>query len=163
MATVYLALGTNLGDREQNLREAERRLGAAATITGRSSIYETEPWGVKDQPRFLNQVIRAETRLSPQELLSFLKAVEQQMGRAPSVRYGPRLIDLDILFYDDRVVHSPDLEVPHPRLAERRFVLVPLAELAPELVHPQLHATMPELLAALPADSSVHLYRHLQD
>ncbi len=159
MAIVYLALGTNLGDREENLREAEQRLGAAATITGRSSIYETEPWGVADQPWFLNEVVRGETRLTPQELLAVVKTIEQEMGRAPSVRYGPRLIDLDILFYDDRIIRSPGLEVPHPRLAERRFVLVPLEELAPELVHPESGLTIRELLAALPADSSVRPYR----
>ena len=105
-------------------------------ITGASDIYETKPWGYLDQPDFLNQVVEVKTDLTPNKLLDFLKRVEKKMGRETSFKYGPRLIDLDILFYGERVVHTRRLDIPHPKLAERAFVLVPLAEIAPEVVHP---------------------------
>ncbi len=151
MPVVYLALGSNLGEREANLRQALDQLGMRVHLTTQSPIYETEPWGVTAQPRFLNLAVAGETDLGPHELLQFLKQIEQAMGRVPTVRYGPRLIDLDILFYDNVILESPDLTIPHPRLAERRFVLEPLADIAPDLVHPQLGLTMGELLARLPA------------
>ncbi len=157
MAVVYIALGTNLGDRERNLREAEEHLRRKVTLTGESSIYETEPWGVLDQPRFLNKVVRGKTALDPTALLQFLKTIEQEMGRTPTVRYGPRLIDLDILLYDDESIELPDLVIPHPRIAERRFVLVPLAELAPDLMHPVIKLAIRDLLARLSDDGSVKL------
>ncbi len=159
MAIVYLALGTNLGDREQNLRAALARLETQVKITGRSPIYETKPWGVADQPDFLNMVIAGMTHLDAHALLRFIKNSERELGRTPGVRYGPRVIDLDILLYDEAVIHRPDLEVPHPRLAERRFVLVPLADLAPDLIHPTLGVSIRTLLARLPEDASVQLYK----
>ena len=149
-ATVYLGLGTNLGDRLANLRMALARLQTLARLEEVSSLYETQPQGVSDQPLFLNAVCRVSTGLEPQALLRFLKNVERETGRQPGgERWGPRPIDLDILLYDDRVLDAPELTVPHPRLAERAFVLVPLCELAPELRHPLLGKTMEELLASL--------------
>jgi 2-amino-4-hydroxy-6-hydroxymethyldihydropteridine diphosphokinase len=144
--TVYLALGTNLGDRVANLRVAIEALPPTVHPLAFSPIYETAPWGVTDQPNFLNQVIRAETSHSPQELLVYLKKLEQKLGRRPAVRYGPRQIDLDILFYDDLVFETPELTIPHPRLAERAFVLIPLADLSPVLNHPVLNKTVRELV-----------------
>ncbi len=138
MSLVYLALGTNLGDRRANLEAALQALAARLTLTARSSIYETPPWGYADQPAFLNMVVAARTALTPLALLDWLKTLEQELGRRPSFRYGPRQIDLDILFYDDLVLDHPRLTLPHPRLHERAFVLVPLAEIAPDLVHPRL-------------------------
>jgi 2-amino-4-hydroxy-6-hydroxymethyldihydropteridine diphosphokinase len=149
-ATVYLSLGANLGDRLANLRLALTRLQTLARLEEVSSLYETQPQGVSDQPLFLNAVCRVSTGLEPQALLRFLKNVERETGRQPGgERWGPRPIDLDILLYDDRVLDAPELTVPHPRLAERAFVLVPLCELAPELRHPLLGKTMKELLASV--------------
>jgi 2-amino-4-hydroxy-6-hydroxymethyldihydropteridine diphosphokinase len=133
---VYLALGTNLGDRRENLSAAVRRLGAAVTVERMSSVYETEPAYVLDQPRFLNMALRGRTALAPTELLAFLKRVEHELGRAAGPRFGPRLIDLDILLYDDLALASAELTIPHPRMSERPFVLTPLAEIAPELTPP---------------------------
>ena len=149
-ATVYLSLGANLGDRLANLRLALARLQTLARLEKVSSLYETQPQGVSDQPLFLNAVCRVSIGLEPQALLRFLKNLEREIGRQPGgQRWGPRPIDLDILLYDDRVVDAPELTVPHPRLAERAFVLVPLCELAPALRHPLLEKTMKELLASL--------------
>jgi 2-amino-4-hydroxy-6-hydroxymethyldihydropteridine diphosphokinase len=148
---VYLALGTNLGDRQANLRRVVACLPPTVTVLAESPVYETPPWGVTDQPLFLNMALKSRTRLSPRALLDHLKRLERELGRLPSARYGPRLIDLDILFYDDRVLDSPRLILPHPRLHERAFVLVPLADLAPELVHPVLGRPIAALLAAVDA------------
>lgn len=147
---VYLGLGSNLGDRTTNLRAAAAALSPQVTVLRSSAVYETEPWGYQDQPAFLNQVLEAETALAPLDLLAHLKQIEITLGRAPSFRYGPRLIDLDILFYGDQVIELPGLTIPHPRLAERAFVLVPLAELAPNLIHPLSGKTIRELAAAIP-------------
>src|SRR5437879_5024555 len=138
MALVTLALGSNLGDRAENLRRVRLALAPDFVLGVCSHVYETEPAYVLDQPRYYNQVCQATTTLSPLAALQRLKALESQLGRVPSVRFGPRLIDLDLLFYDDQVLASPELVLPHPRLAERPFVLVPLAEIAPDLMHPQL-------------------------
>ncbi|MHC1782975.1 MAG: 2-amino-4-hydroxy-6-hydroxymethyldihydropteridine diphosphokinase [Anaerolineaceae bacterium] len=146
---VYLSLGTNLGNRVDNLRQACEALSGAFGSLQTSSIYETDPWGYSDQPAFLNMVAAAETELIPEDLLIYIKELEKELGRQPSFRYGPRKIDIDILFYDDLVLVNERLEIPHPRLAERAFVLVPLAEMSPDLVHPSVHLTVRELLGAV--------------
>lgn len=147
MPLVYLSLGTNLGDRSANLENARNALQQAMTILRASSIYETEPWGFQDQPAFLNQVLKVSTSFEPLKLLDFLKNVESEMGRLANFRYGPRLIDLDILLYGRQVIKTQGLQIPHPHLHERAFVLEPLAEIAPNLVHPLMHKRISTLLA----------------
>ena len=146
---MYLGLGSNLGDRRSNLRRALRQLRPAGRITQVSSLYETEPVGYLRQPRFLNAVCVIETGLSPHALLRFIKRIEQQMGRRSTRRFGPRLIDLDILIYGAYCVRTRTLEVPHPRFHERAFTLVPLREVAPGLAHPVLGRTIAALAAEL--------------
>ena len=145
---VYLALGSNLGDRGENLRQAIAALPPQMDIQAKSHIYETSPWGIEDQPRFFNQVVKAGTYLQPEPLLKHLKRLEVALGRKPGIRNGPRLIDIDILFYDHLVLNTSLLTVPHPRLHERGFVLLPLMDIAPELIHPVLKKSVRELAAA---------------
>src|SRR6266446_3239092 len=134
--TVYLALGSNMGDRRGNLAAAMQRLRESMEISTVSSIYETEPVGYIDQPRFFNMVLQGKTMLSAKELLKYAKEIEVAIGRQPTFRNGPRPIDIDIIFYDNLHITQEDLTVPHPRMAERAFVLVPLAEIAPDVIDP---------------------------
>ncbi len=149
---VYLALGSNLGDRRGNLATALQRLREVVEISTVSSIYETEPVGYLDQPRFFNIVCRGKTTLSPAELLKYIKAIEVAIGRQPTFRNGPRPIDIDIIFYDDLRVEQEDLIIPHARMAERAFVLAPLAEIAPDVVDPVNGKSAQELLEAVSQD-----------
>lgn len=157
--TVYLALGTNLEKRSTNLVRACSNLKKFVTVLRVSHIYETPPWGMTDQPAFLNQVLEVTTTLSPQELLAAVKGIEVEMGRVSSVLYGPRLIDIDILIYGCLEVSSPNLTIPHPRMAERAFVLVPLNELVPDLVPPgENKVSIYELLQAVDT-KGIQMYR----
>ncbi|MBU2612019.1 MAG: 2-amino-4-hydroxy-6-hydroxymethyldihydropteridine diphosphokinase [Chloroflexi bacterium] len=154
---IYLALGTNLGNRRANLRAAIAAMHPVVHILAESPIYETPPWGITDQPAFLNMALKGETHLAPLSLLAHLKHLELELGRTPSIRYGPRQIDMDILFYDDLILDTPELVIPHPHLHERAFVLVPLADIAPDYYHPVLEKTVREMLASCDT-SGVKLY-----
>lgn len=151
--TIYLSIGSNLGDRLTNLRTAISSLSPKVQPVVQSSVYETEPWGYSDQPAFLNQVIKASTMLDPIDVVVLFKDIEVSMGRQETFRFGPRLIDLDILYYDELVLHTPKLTIPHPRITERAFVLIPLAEIAPDLVHPGLGKSIQQLKSAVDASS----------
>jgi len=133
---VYLSLGSNLGDRRANLKEALRLLGESLEVASVSLVYDTEPVGVGEQPRFLNLMCCINTDIGPMQLLSLIKGIESSMGRDLSLRNAPRVIDIDIILYGDTIMKSPELIIPHPRMRERAFVLVPFAEIAPEVVHP---------------------------
>ena len=147
MQAIYLGLGTNLGDRAANLQAAVIGLAKELVITAVSPLYQTAPWGVTDQPDFINMCLAAETALSPIELLTFIKDLEVEIGRLPSKRWGPRLIDIDLLFYANQILETENLKIPHPELAERAFVLCPLADIAPNFVHPVLRQTIAALAA----------------
>jgi 2-amino-4-hydroxy-6-hydroxymethyldihydropteridine diphosphokinase len=158
MATVYLLTGSNLGDRKKQLEQAATQIDQqAGRITSVSSLYETAPWGKTDQPAFLNQALCISTQQTPQTLLATLLSVEQQMGRVRSTRYGPRVIDIDILLYDRLVIEEDDLNIPHAELASRRFALLPLAEIAAKHWHPKLHCTIHTLLQQCRDQSPVQL------
>ncbi|MGI4734306.1 MAG: 2-amino-4-hydroxy-6-hydroxymethyldihydropteridine diphosphokinase [Janthinobacterium lividum] len=153
----YLLLGSNLGNRAAYLRQAERALSAVAgEVVTASAYYETAAWGVEDQPAFLNQVLAVRTTLAAPALLAACFATEQQAGRQRQQRWGARTLDVDILLYGPEIIATPTLTVPHPALPARRFALVPLAEIAPQLRHPQLHLTIAELLATCPDPLPVH-------
>jgi 2-amino-4-hydroxy-6-hydroxymethyldihydropteridine diphosphokinase len=139
-------LVSNLGDRKANLQAAIEGIEPVARLLAASPIYQTPPWGYFAQPDFLNQVIRVETDQSPSELLVYMKDLETRLGRTATVRYGPRTIDIDILFYDDLILDEPGLTIPHPRIQGRAFVLVPLADLAPDMLHPLEGKTISAML-----------------
>lgn len=151
----YLSLGSNVGERERNLRAAIAALAASGRVRRVSSIYETEPVDYLEQEWFLNCVVEFETELPPLELLKELRGIESRMGSKKFIAKGPRLIDLDILLYGDEVIDTPELQVPHPRMRHRRFVLEPLAEIAPGVRHPVSHASAAELLAQCEDHSQV--------
>jgi 2-amino-4-hydroxy-6-hydroxymethyldihydropteridine diphosphokinase len=158
LKTVFLALGSNVGDREANLRTAVKHLESEAIrILRRSSLYETAPQELLDQPWFLNAVVEAETGLFPLQLLARVREIEREMGRRRVTPKGPRNIDIDILFYGRSTIATPELEVPHPRIAQRRFVLEPLAEIAPDFRHPLTGKTASEMLGTLEPQGVRHL------
>lgn len=151
MSMIYLSLGSNLDDRYANLQRAVGELNKFLKITAISPVFATEPWGDVDQPLFLNVCVAASGNLPPHELLHQIKRVENDMGRAPTRRWGPRLIDIDILFYDQVVIEDEGLTIPHPRVAERAFVLAPLAVINPDLRHPQTGLSVREMLEKVDA------------
>ncbi len=150
MHTVFLALGANVGNKKENIAKAIELLSQKVRIVKKAPIYETKPWGYTEQENFLNTVIMAETDVSPEELLAFVKQIEEKVGRQKRFQNGPREIDIDILFYDDLVLNTPNLTIPHALLHVRDFVLQPLADIAPDFVHPILHKTVQQLLERVP-------------
>lgn len=156
---VYLGLGSNLGDRRENLRRGLDFLAQRLTITAVSSLYETDPVDYVDQPAYLNAVCQAMTSAAPQQVFAWAKEAESALGRIPTVRFGPRTLDVDILLYRDLVCETPELVVPHPRMAARAFVLVPLAEIAPAVKHPVSGKTAAALLRAVGDQQGVRLYQ----
>lgn len=144
---IYLALGSNLGNRAANLKEAIASLPPQMEVKAKSNVYETPPWGHTDQDKFYNQVLKAKTYLDPEPLLKHLKRLEVALGRVASFRNGPRLIDIDILFYDDLVFESPVLTIPHPHVHERGFVLLPMMDIAPDFMHPVKQRSIRDLIA----------------
>ena len=157
----FLGFGSNIGAREQNLEEAADAIGQIpdCTIKHLSSIYETEPWGKKDQDLFLNQVIEVETELNPRLIFTYCQEIERKMGRKNSVLWGPRIIDIDLLLWDDQIIDDERLKIPHPRLTERKFVLIPLAEIAPSLPVPGSGKTTQEVLKECRDTAKVGLYK----
>ena len=153
MRGIYIGLGSNLGDRQDNLYKAVEALPPRVSLVAASPVYETDPWGFLEQPSFLNQVLEVETSLKPLNLLVYLKQIERKMGRGVGFRNGPRLIDMDILLYGDMTLDQEGLVIPHPRMHERAFVLKPLADLAPDLCHPVLGKCIQNLLQGV--DQSV--------
>ena len=153
---IFLLLGSNLGERVAILQQARQMIAEkAGTILAESAIYETEPWGLLDQPAFLNQVIEIDSVLKPQELLNTLLQIEQELGRIRKIRWGARLIDIDILYCSDLILDNSTLTLPHPRLHERRFTLIPLSEIAPEFIDPKHQKTITQLLEECPDHSTV--------
>jgi 2-amino-4-hydroxy-6-hydroxymethyldihydropteridine diphosphokinase len=151
----YLSLGSNIGDREVHLRDAIVRLSPCGQVKTVSSFYETEPVEFTDQEWFMNCAVALETELAPDQLIARLLEIEKEMGRERNQKKGPRIIDIDILLFGDLVVNAPDLTIPHPAMTTRRFVLEPLTEIAPEVLHPVLKKTIRELLEELPAGQTV--------
>jgi 2-amino-4-hydroxy-6-hydroxymethyldihydropteridine diphosphokinase len=151
MHTIYIGIGSNIGDREKNCIQAlELMQKNNILIKKKSGMHETEPWGnVKDQPKFINMAIEADTDKAPEELLATLRNIEQLMGREHKTKWGPRVIDLDILLFDDLVLKKPDLEIPHPLMHKRDFVLAPLCEIAPDVIHPAIGKTIKGILNQL--------------
>lgn len=152
---VFLLLGSNMGDRLANLEKTQEGLGKSTSIVGTSSVYETEAWGLTNQAPFLNQVLQIRTELTSRELLILIQEVEKQAGRVRFEKWGPRIIDIDILFIEDEIHTESDLKIPHPEIQNRRFTLVPLAELAPNFKHPVLNINMIQMLSFCKDDLTV--------
>ncbi|HTZ19092.1 MAG TPA: 2-amino-4-hydroxy-6-hydroxymethyldihydropteridine diphosphokinase [Dissulfurispiraceae bacterium] len=164
MAVVFLGIGSNLGNKKANcLTAIDKLLAGGSEVVKISSPYDSKPWGVTDQPDFVNMAVEARTTMSPRELLDALKKIETDMGREPGQRWGPRLIDLDLLLYDDLIIQSDDLVVPHPLLHERDFVLMPLSEIAPDLVHPVIGKKIVELKEKLCNETDHFSEQQIQD
>ena len=161
MHNVFIALGSNIGNREEHLFRAITAISQKMEGILPSSIYETEPWGYLDQGKFYNMVLTGKTALSPRDLLLFLKDIEKEVGRTPNFTNGPRVIDLDILFYDNERVNEEMLKIPHPRLHERSFVLVPLCEIAPDFIHPNFGEPLKTILSKID-QSGVTLVKRLE-
>ena len=158
--SIYLLLGSNLGDRKSNLRKARNEIAIrAGKIIGKSALYETAPWGVTEQPQFLNQVVQLESTLPPRYLLEELLQIETFLGRERIQKWESRIIDIDILLYDHEVVNSHQLTIPHPHLHERRFTLLPLSEIAPDFIHPILQKSITELLKGCPDQLHVSVFK----
>lgn len=149
METAYISIGSNLGDRESNCRKATHEISEFAEVSAMSSLYETDPVGNEDQPLFINSVIEIQTDLSPHKLLDKLHSIEKKLGRLREIKWGPRTIDLDIIFYGNDIMNDADLIIPHPQAYKRRFVLEPLREIAPDVIHPSLKLSIRELLTKL--------------
>jgi 2-amino-4-hydroxy-6-hydroxymethyldihydropteridine diphosphokinase len=157
--SVYLSLGSNLGNHEENILYAGKILEETGfKIKKTSSLYKTSPWGNTDQPYFLNLVLEGETKLSPQRLLKKIETIEKTLGRKKGEKWGPRKIDIDILFYDNKIIKTSNLKIPHPELHKRNFVLIPLKEIAPNLIHPLLKQSVQQMLKEVDDKGSVVLY-----
>jgi 2-amino-4-hydroxy-6-hydroxymethyldihydropteridine diphosphokinase len=164
MNQAYLLIGGNLGNREENIARARIEIDRiCGTIIKASSLYETAAWGNTDQPDFLNQVLELATKKNAHALLTALLSIEEAMGRFRKDKYGPRLIDLDVLFFNEEIIETEILQVPHPRLQDRRFVLIPMAEMAADKIHPVLKKSMAELLAICPDQLAVNKYIPIVD
>jgi 2-amino-4-hydroxy-6-hydroxymethyldihydropteridine diphosphokinase len=155
MQRVFIAIGSNLGDKISNCRRAIDEIAGFCEIVKVSSLYETEPVGNEDQPNFINSVAEIRTDLSPHELLAYLNRIEEKLGRVRSEKWGPRTIDLDIIFYGDQIIKDDNLIIPHPRAHLRRFVLEPICEIAPEFIHSEIKISVLELLKNLPDNKKV--------
>jgi 2-amino-4-hydroxy-6-hydroxymethyldihydropteridine diphosphokinase len=159
MKDIYLLIGGNMGDRISIFQHTIRQIGLkCGEIVLQSGLYETAAWGNTNQPDFLNQALKIESNLTPHELLEFILTIEKEMGRFRNIPFGPRTIDIDILFYGSKIVSEPGLDIPHPRMAARRFVLVPLNEIAPDFVHPVFKIPVKELLEICTDPLSVNKY-----